>query len=210
MERTKHMQKLRKLLNDRAQMTELIRYLIAGVLTTLLSLVITYGCEFLFAMDRFGGSLLRDNNVIKAFIDTINSANTVQVMISTLISWVVSVIFAFWINRRMVFRVQGGTRDSKTREFLEFVGARLVSWAVIEEGIAVLIKWMGVSNLWNRLIVLVLVTIFNYVASKFWIFKARDKASPDGQANLTSGAGETGLGSPDSRAALSAPEKTER
>ena len=195
------MQKLKKLLNDREQITELIRYLIAGVLTTLLSLVVTYGCEFLFAMDQFEGYLLRDNNVVKAFIDTVNDAGTVQVMISSLISWVIAVIFAFWINRRMVFRVQGGTRDSKTREFLEFVGARLISWAVIEEGIAVLIKWMGVSNFWNRLIVLVLVTVFNYVASKFWIFKSRGDTSTDGQANLTEGAGET---------ALRVPEKTER
>ena len=54
---------------------------------------------------------------------------------------------------------------------MQFVGARLVSWAVIEEGFAVLIKLAGVSNFWNRLIILVLVTIFNYVASKFWIFK---------------------------------------
>lgn len=178
------MQKLKKLLNDREQMMELIRYFVAGVLTTLLSLVITYGFEI----------LLSENH-------TINGANTLQVMFSTLISWVVSVIFAFWINRRMVFRVQGGTRDSKTREFLEFVGARLISWAVIEEGIAVLIKWMGVSNFWNRLIVLVLVTVFNYVASKFWIFKSRGDTSTDGQANLTEGAGET---------ALRVPEKTER
>ena len=49
MERTKHMQKLKKLLNDREQMMELIRYFVAGVLTTLLSLVITYGFEILLS-----------------------------------------------------------------------------------------------------------------------------------------------------------------
>lgn len=204
------MQKLKKLLTNREELMELIRYVVAGVLTTLLSLIVTYGCEFIFAMDRFRGYILQDSNVIKAFINTINSANTVQVMISTLISWVVAVIFAFWINRRMVFRVQGGTRNSKTREFLEFVGARLLSWAVIEEGIAVLIKWMGVSNFWNRLIVLVLVTIANYVASKFWIFKARDNTPPDGQVRLTPDAVETNSGSSDSPTALNNPEKTER
>ena len=150
------MQKLKKLLSDKQEMMELVRYVVAGGLTTLLSLVVTYGFEMLLSHDH-----------------TINGANTVQVMISTLISWVVAVIFAFWINRRMVFRVQGGTRQTVTKEFMQFVGARLVSWAVIEEGIAVLIKWLGVSNFWNRLIVLVLVTIFNYVASKFWIFKPK-------------------------------------
>jgi putative flippase GtrA len=38
---------------------------------------------------------------------TIDGADTTQIMIGTLISWVIAVIFAFWINRRMVFRVKG-------------------------------------------------------------------------------------------------------
>ncbi len=155
-------QKLKKLLSNKEETLELVRYLIAGGLTTLLSLVVTYGCEMLLAQDH-----------------TINGANTVQVMVSTLVSWVIAVIFAFWINRRMVFRVHGGTRQTVAREFAQFVGARLVSWAVIEEGLAVLIKLAGVTNFWNRLIILVLVTIFNYVASKFWIFKPKPVTLPD-------------------------------
>ncbi|NLI21215.1 MAG: GtrA family protein [Clostridiales bacterium] len=148
------MQKLKKLLTDREELFELVRYLIAGVLTTLLSLVVSYGCYI----------LLSENH-------TINGANTVQVMVGNGVSWIVAVVFAYWINRRMVFRVQGGDRRSKGREFLEFVAARAVSWALLEEGVAALLKFLGISNVWNRLIVLVLVTVFNYVASKFWVFK---------------------------------------
>jgi putative flippase GtrA len=154
-------QKLKRLFSNREETLELVRYIIAGGLTTLLSLVVTYGCEMLLSQDH-----------------TINGANTVQVMVSTLASWVIAVIFAFWINRRMVFRVHGGTRRTIAREFAQFVGARLVSWAVIEEGLAVLIKLAGVTNVWNRLIILVLVTIFNYVASKFWIFKPTPVTQP--------------------------------
>ena len=150
------MQKLKKILNNREEMLELLRYIIAGVLTTVLSLIVSYGCYI----------LLSDNH-------TINGANTLQLMIGNGISWIVAVIFAFWINRRMVFRVQGGTRQSKGREFIEFIAARAASWALLEEGVAALIKLLGINNTWNRLIVLVLVTIFNYVASKFWIFKAK-------------------------------------
>ncbi|MDD3213722.1 MAG: GtrA family protein, partial [Eubacteriales bacterium] len=122
------------------------------------SLAVSYGCYILFSEDH-----------------TINGANTAQLMLGNGISWVVAVIFAFWINRRMVFRVQGGTVKSIRNEFIGFVGARLLSWALFEEGFAALMKWMGISNLWNRLIVLVLVTIFNYVASKFWIFKPKNQ-----------------------------------
>ena len=154
------MQKIRKILSNREERLELVRYLVAGVLTTLLSLAVSYGCYILFSEDH-----------------TINGANTVQLMLGNGISWVVAVIFAFWINRWMVFRVRGGTKASIRNEFIGFVGARLFSWALFEEGVAALMKWMGVSNLWNRLIVLVLVTIFNYVASKFWIFKPKGQES---------------------------------
>ena len=34
-----------------------------------------------------------------------------------------------------------------------------------------LLKAVGVSNFVNRIVVLVFVMIFNYVVSKFWIFK---------------------------------------
>ena len=160
------MQKLKSLLTNRTEMLELIRYLVAGVLTTVLSLIISYGCYILLSADH-----------------TINGANTVQVMIGNTVSWVICVIFAFWINRWMVFRVKGGNRQSKSREFIEFVGARAASWALFEEGIAALIKLAGVSNILNRLIVLVLVTLFNYVASKFWIFKsAAGKPLPEENA----------------------------
>ena len=38
-------------------------------------------------------------------------------------------------------------------------------------GMAYLLKLIGVSNVVNRIIVLVAVMIFNYVVSKFWVFK---------------------------------------
>jgi hypothetical protein len=66
-------------------------------------------------------------------------------MIGTLISWVIAVIFAFWINAGGVPR-EGESRGSWAGSF-QFVGARLVSWALIEEGIAVLISgWASATR----------------------------------------------------------------
>ena len=157
------MQKVKRLLTNKQELLELIRYIVAGVLTTILSLIVSYGCYMLLSADH-----------------TINGATTLQVMIGNAVSWVIAVVFAFWINRRMVFQVQGGNRQSKAREFLEFVAARAASWALLEEGFAALLKLMGISNTWNRLIVLVLVTIFNYVASKFWVFKTKTVTAQPG------------------------------
>lgn len=151
------MQTIKRILTDKKERMELVRYIVAGVLTTLLSIIISYGMYMLLSADH-----------------TINGANALQVMVGNTVSWIVCVLFAFWINRRMVFRVGGGTVASKGRELLEFVAARAVSLVLFEEGFAALLKVMGITNTVNRLIVLVLVTVFNYVASKFWIFRAKE------------------------------------
>ena len=156
MERIDPMQALKKLLTNKQEMLELVRYLIAGVLTTLLSILISYGVYMLLAHDH-----------------TINGANPAQVVIGNSVSWVVCVLFAFWINRRMVFRVAGGTRQTVLAELAAFAGARVISWALFEAGLAALLTFVGMQNTINRLVVLVLVTVFNYVASKFWIFKPK-------------------------------------
>jgi len=152
------MDKVKKLLTNKTAMLELLRYIIAGLLTTLLSVIISYGVYMLLSEDH-----------------TINGANAVQVMAGNTVSWVICVLFAFWINRRMVFRVVGGTRRSISLELLAFAGARAVSWALFEVGLAALLNLSGISNVINRLLVLVLVTVFNYVASKFWIFKPKEQ-----------------------------------
>ena len=60
---------------------------------------------------------------------------------------------------------------SVLRELGEFALGRVLSFALFEEGMAYLLKLIGVSNVVNRIIVLVAVMIFNYVVSKFWVFK---------------------------------------
>ena len=52
-----------------------------------------------------------------------------------------------------------------------FTGSRQVTFRVFEQGLMLLLKLVGVSNIVNRVIVLVFVMVFNYVVSKFWIFK---------------------------------------
>ena len=183
--------KIKDYLEKHPKQYELLRYLIAGGLTTVLSMVISYGMEFLLAArpERTAGFL-------QWVIDCINAATARQVMIANAVSWVIAVLFAFWINRRMVFRVDGGTTGSKAREFVEFAGARVASFLLFEQGFMLLMKSWGVSNLVNRLIVLVLVTVFNYVASKFWIFA---KKQPQDQAAQGTPEAESQSAQPDAQ-----------
>ena len=157
------MEKIKSFLSDREKVGELVRYVIAGGLTSLLALLLKNGGYMLLSADH-----------------TIEGANMQQMQVSNVFSWIVCVLFAFWINRWMVFRVKGEGRAKLMQEFWQFTGARVASLLLIELGVAALLKLMGVGNLLNTVIVLVLVTVFNYVASKFWIFKKPvDKGAPD-------------------------------
>ena len=149
------MQKLKALyLEKQTEFWELARYLIAGALTTGVSLIISYGMYMLLSSDH-----------------TINGATAAHVAIGNIVSWVVAVIFAFWINRWMVFRVQYARQKERMMAFLQFVSARVISLLLFEVGLAALLNTIGVANVVGRVVVLIVVMVFNYVASKFWIFK---------------------------------------
>ena len=159
-------QKIKGWLDSHQKEYELLRYLIAGGLTTLLSMLISYGVCFILA-DRAP----MEGNLILWIIDSINRAIPSQVSIANTVSWIIAVLFAFWINRVMVFQVKGGSTAKIGTELVQFAGGRLLSFLLFEQGIMLLLKWMGVSNFINRIIVLIFVMVFNYVISKFWIFK---------------------------------------
>lgn len=161
-------QKIKDYLGAHEKQYELLRYVVAGGLTTLLSMLVHYsGCFLLAAKEPLTGSL------IPWIIRSINLATSLQMSISSAVSWVIAVLFAFWINRRMVFRVKGGGAARVWKELGQFALGRVVSFFVFEQGMMLLLKAVGVSNFVNRIIVLVFVMAFNYVISKFWIFKRK-------------------------------------
>ena len=163
--------KVKAWLESHQKQYELLRYLIAGGLTTVLSMIISYGVCFVLA-DRAP----LEGGLIPWVIDSINRATRAQVSIANTVSWILSVLFAFWINRGMVFGVHGGTKGRIGTELAQFAGGRLVSFFLFEQGLMLVLKQLGVSNVANRILVLVFVVVFNYVISKFWIFK-KDKAA---------------------------------
>ena len=161
-------QKIKNYLETHEKQYELIRYVFAGGLTTVLSMVVSYGMCFLLA-DRAP----LEGNALLWVIDSINRATKAQVSLANTLSWVIAVLFAFWINRVMVFQVEGGSASKSGTELVQFAGGRLLSFFLFEQGLMLLLKWIGVSNFVNRIVVLVFVMVFNYVISKFWIFKEK-------------------------------------
>lgn len=126
-------------------MSELIRYLVCGVLTTVVSI----------------GSF---------YVSTLitGTETTIQLQTSNIISFICAVLFAYTISRLCVFSKSG---KGVGKEFLEFVSCRIFTLFVDMTIMQVLVFKFGCTELIAKLIVQVIVTILNYALSKKIVFK---------------------------------------
>lgn len=129
---------------------ETISYLIFGVLTTIINIVV-----FWFAEREL------------AFIMSEDAAS----LVGNVIAWVISVAFAFVTNKLFVFESKSMAFKVVMAELTGFVIARLLSLAFDEGFMFVAIVLLGMNSLIAKIISNVFVVIINYVLSKFFIFK---------------------------------------
>lgn len=141
---------MKKLINLYKKYEEIINYLIVGVLTTIVSLVVKWGLLFTI----------------------LDPKSALELQIAVIISWIVAVTFAYITNRIFVFK----SKSKKIlKEIINFFGARLLTL-----GMEMFIMWFFItllrlnSDTWVfiwTIVVQVLVTIFNYIFSKLFVFK---------------------------------------
>ena len=141
-----------KLLKLYKEHREVANYLVVGGLTTLISLVVKY--VLLFTI--------------------LDAKDAVQLQIAVIISWIISVAFAYWANRKFVF-------ESKSKEYLKEIGL-FVSSRITTLLLDMLIMWFFVtllkldSNIWVIIWTIVSqinVIVANYILSKFIVFKKK-------------------------------------
>lgn len=120
---------------------EIINYLIFGVLTTLVNIVVFY-----------------------IFSDCLN----VQYMISNLFAWFLSVLFAYITNRKYVFESKS---ESIFTEMVKFFGSRITTGVLDMVFMWLLISVLLFNGMISKIIVNVLVVIANYILSKLVVFK---------------------------------------
>ena len=159
------MKKIKEFLKSE-QFKELVKYLIFGVLTTLVSII-----SFKIFDVILGERLYLVTNVL---------------------SWIFAVAFAFVTNKIFVFRSKTTEKKVLFRELISFVGARVLSLLIEEGGLWLLIDVLNLGgitpikifsfaingNLIAKVIMQVVIVILNYVFSKFFIFK-KGKEVPD-------------------------------
>lgn len=96
------------------------------------------------------------------------------VLVATAFAWVVAVLFAYWTNRKFVFKSQVMDRAGIWKEFCAFVGARIVTFVMEMVIMYVMVDLFNVHNMISKFVCNVVVIISNYIFSKLWIFKKKE------------------------------------
>lgn len=145
-------------------------YLIFGVATTAVSwLVYSVAIHFILAGGGFGP-------VWKL------SAETVNIDVANIISWIISVTFAFLTNKRWVFESKSWAHDVVRKEAWTFYGGRVFTGVLELVLMPLLVSWGLNMTLFDveyfpaKIIVSVIVIVLNYLLSKFISFKKPPEA----------------------------------
>ena len=89
---------------------------------------------------------------------------------SHLISWTISVIFAYLTNKAYVFQSRDWSSKTILIEFVTFVSGRILT-GLIEAGIlALMVDYLAYSGFIWKLICSVITVVLNYLFSKLFIF----------------------------------------
>jgi putative cell wall teichoic acid glycosylation protein gtcA len=128
---------------NRDKFLELLRYIIIGILTTLLNILIYYICT----------------NVL-----------SIHYVMSTIIAWIMAVIFSFFTNRDFVFK----NKKSKTsffKEFNMFWTTRYLT-GLLDVGMMFLgVNIFKQNDTEIKIFSNIVGTILNYIITKYLVFR---------------------------------------
>lgn len=123
---------------------EIIAYLVFGVLTTLVNIVVYW-----VAAHPLG----------------------IKTVPSSIIAWIAAVLFAYVTNRIWVFHSETSGRSGILREMFYFFSARLATGVIDWVFMYVTVDMLSFNDVYMKVIANVIVVILNYVASKLLIFR---------------------------------------
>ena len=95
----------------------------------------------------------------------------VELYISNIIAWIISVLFAFITNKLFVFESKNKTKTENIKEITSFFGFRLLSLVFDMGSMFLLINILKINDLLSKIFANILVVILNYIFSKLFIFK---------------------------------------
>lgn len=128
---------------------EIINYLIVGVLTTIVSLATYFICT-------------------ETFLDP---NKKLELQIANIISWVFAVAFAYFTNRKYVFKSKN---KNMLKEASSFVGSRILSLLMDMFTMFIIVSVLHLNDKIGKLVSQVIVTVANYILSKLFVFKKKE------------------------------------
>lgn len=126
---------------------EVISYLIFGVLTTLVNWV-------------FYGSMVKTG---------------IDYRIATAAAWVISVLFAYVVNKIFVFQSYDMHLDYVIKEVISFTACRAASGVMELVLMVIMVSWLNMDEYVSKVLVSVVVVVANYVFSKLFIFRKSEE-----------------------------------
>jgi len=96
---------------------------------------------------------------------------SIGVMPSTVIAWILAVLFAYVTNRKWVFHSEANGTNEILGEMAKFFGARIATGIVDWACMYIFVDVLGLNDVIIKILSNIVVIILNYVASKLIIFK---------------------------------------
>lgn len=125
---------------------EVIMYIIFGVLTTLVNLIISFVLEGIVKIDGAWASA---------------------------IGIICSILFAYFTNRKWVFNTKAKGFKENFNEFIKFILGRAVTMVLEQGGVIIFYSCMHLPFMPVKLTLTIVVIILNFFFSKFFAFKAK-------------------------------------
>ena len=108
-------------------------------------------------------------NIISYFV--LRQTGIAGITISTIVSWILSVLFAYITNKIFVFESKTTTLKELANEFIAFVSGRLFTGFLDLVIMLVFVDVLNFNEAMMKIFSNVIVVVLNYIFSKLWIFK---------------------------------------
>lgn len=132
---------------ENPKISEIVRYLIVGSLTTFVS----FSCYYL--LYRTGLNY--------------NIANFISIFSA--------ILFAYVANKLFVFKTKSSSFKKLIYEFLKFLSTRLITMIIEMVGVFLLVDILDINKMYSKVAISILIVILNYIFSKILVFKNTDK-----------------------------------
>lgn len=135
---------MKKLLDYCKENREVIEYIIFGVATTIVNIVVFF--------------------VFDTILD-------ISYLVANFISIVAAILFAYFTNKIFVFKSKSPTWQHAFKEFFLFIGLRAASGLFDMLSMWVMVDQFNLDTNLSKILVQFIIVVLNYLFSKLYIFK---------------------------------------